>query len=148
MLELHIVNLIDDKHDIDNSNALAITNELMKQYPDALSSTKHIDEIVDYVESVKEIPNTKYIFIGASSKCLYHLSYAKKALDDCLTIYYSHKADKLILEHEHNLDKIAVPTSENLLLKDSSKIIKDFSNTASVKQQITTAIGDIPRVIY
>lgn len=125
MSNIHIVNLKDDNHKGDDNNAKAVTNATMKMLVDksVMNTTLHIDEVMDFISFHKDDKNTKFIFIGAGEQSLSPLSSAKTGLEAC-TIWSSHQAYASIADHEHNLDKIALPLTETFELKDPNKRVE------------------------
>ncbi len=123
MTKLHVVNLKNGKNAGDDNNALAITKEVLRLEAGALNTTVDVEEIDSFIKSAAEDTSSTYVFIGAGNQSLEPLSKAKKAIASCKTIWSSHQVYKEILDHEENLDKIALPITEQIELKDASKRI-------------------------
>jgi len=134
MKQIHVVNLKNGGNTGDNNNSTAVTKKVLEKIPEVLHTTipgvlhttldvDKAGEIDDFIRSSQEVRNTKYIFIGAGLQSIEALTKAKKGLTDCISLWSGHQSYQELLDNEENLDKIALPVTEKLDLKDTSKRI-------------------------
>lgn len=136
MTDIHVINLIDEEHKGDDNNAKAVSNATIRMLanPQVMSTTLHIDEVMNFINLHQEDKSTKFVFIGAGQQSLQPLSSAKSGLN-AYTIWSSHQKYAEIINHEHNLDKIALPLTEEITLKTPSKRVA----TLGVPSEINAA---------